>query len=72
MVVHDAFSSVFKMLTVSFIISCYQKIIHVQYLFSIYLCKARGILVFSKLVNWDLTAKVTVGPWKGTKMKPRI
>jgi len=29
---------------------------------------ARGTIVFSQPLNWDLTADVTAGPWKGRKM----
>jgi hypothetical protein len=28
-------------------------------------------MVFSQPLNWDLTADVTGGPWKGTKIKRR-
>jgi hypothetical protein len=28
-----------------------------------------GTTVFSQSLNWDLTADVTGGPWKGTKNK---
>ena len=30
---------------------------------------ARGTIVFSQSLNWELTADVTAGPWKGRKMK---
>jgi hypothetical protein len=30
-----------------------------------------GTTVFSQSLNWDLTADVTGGPWKGTKIKRR-
>jgi hypothetical protein len=30
---------------------------------------ARGTIVFSQSLNWELTADVTAGPWKGMKMK---
>ena len=29
---------------------------------------ARGTIVFSQSLNWELTADVTAGPWKGRKM----
>jgi hypothetical protein len=28
-----------------------------------------GTIVFSQSLNWELTADVTAGPWKGRKMK---
>jgi hypothetical protein len=31
-----------------------------------------GTMVFSQPLNWDLTADVTGGPWKGTKIKRRL
>jgi len=30
---------------------------------------ARGTIVFSQSLNWELTTDVTAGPWKGRKMK---
>jgi hypothetical protein len=30
---------------------------------------ARGTIVFSQSLNWELTADVTAGPWKRRKMK---
>ena len=30
---------------------------------------AKGTIIFSQPPNWDLTADVTTGSWKGTKMK---
>jgi hypothetical protein len=30
-----------------------------------------GTTVFSQSLNWNLTADVTGGPWKGTKIKRR-
>jgi hypothetical protein len=29
----------------------------------------RGTIIFSQSLNWELTADVTAGPWKGRKMK---
>jgi hypothetical protein len=37
---------------------------------TIYCCLcARGTIIFSQSLNWELTVDLTAGPWKGRKMK---